>query len=97
MTSGLRYRGGGMGGGPFGDDARSYYDPDCADWRGEGAAGSEPGARGGDRRLRPDPLQRVLMVELGAPLLARLRGGAVRGPASASPALDSAQPRLRLP
>ena len=28
MTSGLRYNGGGMGGGPFGDDARSYYDPD---------------------------------------------------------------------
>ena len=28
MTSGLRYRGGGMGGGPFGDDARAYYAPD---------------------------------------------------------------------
>ena len=28
MTSGLRYNGTGSGGGPFGDDARTYYDPD---------------------------------------------------------------------
>ncbi len=28
MTSGLRYNGTGSGGGPFSDDARSYYDPD---------------------------------------------------------------------
>lgn len=28
MTSGIRYNGGGMGGGPFGDDARAYYAPD---------------------------------------------------------------------
>ena len=28
MTSGLRYSGDGVGGGPFSDDARSYYDPD---------------------------------------------------------------------
>jgi hypothetical protein len=28
MTSGLRYRGDGVGGYPFSDDARSYYDPD---------------------------------------------------------------------
>ena len=36
-------------------------------------------------------LASVLMVELGAPLLARLRGGAVRAPAA------TAEPRLRLP
>jgi CubicO group peptidase (beta-lactamase class C family) len=28
MTSGLRYNGTGAGGSPFGDDARTYYDPD---------------------------------------------------------------------
>ncbi len=42
-------------------------------------------------------LASVLLVELGAPLLTRLRGGAVRGPTSAPPATQSAQPRLRLP
>jgi drug/metabolite transporter (DMT)-like permease len=42
-------------------------------------------------------LASVLMVELSAPLLARLRGGATRGPAAAPPATPSAQPRLRLP
>ena len=41
-------------------------------------------------------LASVLMVELGAPLLARLRGGATGGPAAPS-ATPSAQPRLRLP
>jgi hypothetical protein len=39
-------------------------------------------------------LSSVLLVELGGPLLARLRGGALRPPASAPP---TAQPRLRLP
>jgi len=42
-------------------------------------------------------LSSVLLVELGAPLLARLRGGAVRRPAAPSPAIPTAQPRLRLP
>ena len=28
MASGLHYSGTGSGGGPFGDDARTYYDPD---------------------------------------------------------------------
>jgi drug/metabolite transporter (DMT)-like permease len=39
----------------------------------------------------------VLMVELGAPLVTRLRGGAARGSASGPPASPSAAPRLRLP
>ena len=39
----------------------------------------------------------VLMVELGAPLLTRLRGGAARSPAAAPSATPRAQPRLRLP
>ena len=38
-----------------------------------------------------------LMVELGAPVLARLRGGAVRDPAAAAPAAPTVEPRLRLP
>ena len=27
MSSGLKYSGEGSGGGPFGDDAKTYYDP----------------------------------------------------------------------
>ena len=42
-------------------------------------------------------LSSVLLVELGAPLLARLRGGAVRRSASGPAASPSGQPRLRLP
>jgi drug/metabolite transporter (DMT)-like permease len=42
-------------------------------------------------------LSSVLLVELGAPALARLRGGTVRGAASGPPASPRAQPRLRLP
>jgi drug/metabolite transporter (DMT)-like permease len=42
-------------------------------------------------------LASVLMVELGAPLLARLRGGAIRAPAPPAPAAVRAEPRLRLP
>jgi drug/metabolite transporter (DMT)-like permease len=37
----------------------------------------------------------VLMVELGAPLLARLRSGATRGPASGPPGSPRAEPRAR--
>ena len=42
-------------------------------------------------------LSSVLLVELGGPLLARLRGGATRGSASGPPASPRAEPRLRLP
>jgi drug/metabolite transporter (DMT)-like permease len=42
-------------------------------------------------------LASALMVELGAPLLARLRSGAARGPAPPAPAAPRAEPRLRLP
>ena len=44
MTSGLRYNGGGMGGGPLGDDARSYYDPDLRRLALRATPGFEPGA-----------------------------------------------------
>ena len=45
MTSGLRYNGGGLGGGPLGDDARSYYEPDLRRLALRAQPAFEPGAR----------------------------------------------------
>jgi CubicO group peptidase (beta-lactamase class C family) len=45
MTSGLRFDGTGAGGGPFGDDARTYYDPDLRDLAHDIEAQVPPGTR----------------------------------------------------
>jgi CubicO group peptidase (beta-lactamase class C family) len=45
MSSGLKYSGEGGGGGPFGDDAKTYYDPNLRDLALTVEPGVEPGTR----------------------------------------------------
>ena len=65
MTSGLRYRGGGMGGGPFGDDARSYYDPDLRRLALKAQPQAEPGARWQYNNFNPLLLGLILERAVG--------------------------------
>ena len=72
MTSGLRYRGGGMGGGPFGDDARSYYDPDLRRLALKAQPQAEPGAHWQYNNFNPLLLGLILERAVGQSVSAYL-------------------------